>query len=1097
MRNLATPLSAALTIFLVAIFLLAAGLLQLASAPPVQAADDHADYRNEATPISTAGGQVSGNIDASITGIDVDYFSFQAQRGVRYTFILDLGTVESVNLQVVNSITRGIGSSPGQFAYERTGQRLVDWIARTDETYFIEVSADWDYLTGLVFLGTYTLRISADTSLLDRHGDIRSASTPMAFGNQYQGAISPWTNQPDIDVGVHGGDDEDYFSFQASRGVKYTVDAELGTATGLTISVLTSVGELELSNDGIGISLDWVAPATRLYHVVVSGTSRVREPVGTYAIKVTADTSLVDRHAERREDATAISFGNAHQGAISPADDLDFFSFQTKRGVMYRIVIEPGTAEAVEIAVHKPVVGTEVSNSGIGTSLDWLAPADGTYYIVLSASSQVRNGVGSYTLRVVADNSLIDRHSGSPDDATGINFGSALAGAISPANDQDFFGFLAKRGVIYTVESALGTAVAVNLSITNSDSRIEASNGGLGSTLEWVAPNDGNYFISVSAPSQVANPIGTYTVKLEGDNTLLDRHSETRNDATPVNFGNATAGAVSPPGDLDYFSFSAERGVKYGIQVELGNVKGVSIVVEDPDGAVLAASDGISKDLEWIAPNPGTYYIVISAPAQLREGIGTYTIKVEADTSLSDRHAETAGGATQTGFGNAVAGAISPIDDVDYFSFQGRRGVKYTFDLDYGTTSGVSLTVQEKDPGPDLIASNYGEGTDVTWISPDNETYYVVISRSPRLANPIGTYSLTIRSEFNLEDRHPDIPTWATQIGFGNAIAGAISPADDYDYFSFPAERDETYILQVNLGTATAVRFEVVNYATGFSKSNYGSGTSLRWTAPITGAYVLVISAADQAADPVGTYQVVLTRGGKPIPPPLELKPVPTATPTPVPTATPQPTPAPVATPVPVATAVPVAIPAEAILTVESRTARPGTTVLVPVRLEKAGDISKLEFILNYNPSIVEVVNIYQGSRTSTTAFSYNAETPGVIRFGTTAARGVNGDGSAAVVEFRVIGPSGSSSPITVTGSTIEDSRGRIRSINLVPGKLAVDNPIAGDGNGDGNITALDALIALRMFVGLAKEDLVMDINKDGHVTPDDARQLLAMARQG
>ena len=43
----------------------------------------------------------------------------------------------------------------------------------------------------------------------------------------------------------------------------------------------------------------------------------------------------------------------------------------------------------------------------------------------------------------------------------------------------------------------------------------------------------------------------------------------------------------------------------------------------------------------------------------------------------------------------------------------------------------------------------------------------------------------------------------------------------------------------------------------------------------------------------------------------------------------------------------------------------------------------------------------------------------------------------------------------------------------------------------------VDALIALRMFVGLAEEDLAMDVNKDGHVTPDDARQLLAMARQG
>ena len=43
--------------------------------------------------------------------------------------------------------------------------------------------------------------------------------------------------------------------------------------------------------------MDWVAPGTRLYHVVVSGTARVREPVGTYAVTVTADTSLGDLHS--------------------------------------------------------------------------------------------------------------------------------------------------------------------------------------------------------------------------------------------------------------------------------------------------------------------------------------------------------------------------------------------------------------------------------------------------------------------------------------------------------------------------------------------------------------------------------------------------------------------------------------------------------------------------------------------------------------------------------------------------------------------------------------------------------------------------------
>ena len=171
--------------------------------------------------------------------------------------------------------------------------------------------------------------------------------------------------------------------------------------------------------------------------------------------------------------------------------------------------------------------------------------------------------------------------------------------------------------------------------------------------------------------------------------------------------------------------------------------------------------------------------------------------------------------------------------------------------------------------------------------------------------------------------------------------------------------------------------------------------------------------------------------------------------------------------------------------------------MLLPVRLEEAREINSLEFSLFFNPSIAEIVNVHQGSRTSTTSFSYNPKTPGVIRFGTTAARDVNADGSAAVVEFKIIGERGSSSPITLSDSAAGDSRGRLRTINLVPGRLAVDYPISGDGNGDGNITAIDALIALRMFVGLAEEDLSMDVNNDGHITPDDARQLLAMARQG
>ena len=171
--------------------------------------------------------------------------------------------------------------------------------------------------------------------------------------------------------------------------------------------------------------------------------------------------------------------------------------------------------------------------------------------------------------------------------------------------------------------------------------------------------------------------------------------------------------------------------------------------------------------------------------------------------------------------------------------------------------------------------------------------------------------------------------------------------------------------------------------------------------------------------------------------------------------------------------------------------------MLVPIRLEKASKVSSLGFNLNYDPAVAEVVRVHRGSRMSSAAFSYNAEVPGIIRFGAAAAVGVESDGSAAVVEFRMIGARGSSTRLTISDTEVGDSGNQTWSIQVAHGRLMVEEPMTGDGNGDGNITAVDALIAMKMFVGLIEEDLVMDVNGDGRVTPDDARQLLTMARRG
>ena len=949
MRNLAVLGGIALAVSTIAAF-----FIVLSNTPAVQAGDDHGDYRAQATALESDGGQITGEIDPTNILYDVDYFSFETKRGVLYTFVLDLDTVEDANMLVVNSANRGAGSSAGQVSTSVENQKTVEWIARTTDTYYVEVSGTQNVSNGLQLLGSYSLTTIADMSLEDRHSEGTDGASQINVGNVYQGAISPWTNQPGLTGTNQGGDDYDYFLFAASRGVKYTVDVELGSAEAVEIAILKPTGGTEVSNNGVGVDLQWISPATASYYVAVSGSNRFRDSIGTYSLKLSADTTHEDRHSQDHIAATSISFGNAHQGAVSPADDRDVFSFQAIRGVRYSIGADLLTAQGIALSVEEQSGDTVVSNAGVGNRLEWTAPADNLYFVVASGSTQVRD------------------------------------------------------------------------------------------------------------------PVGTYSLVVNEDTSLGDRHSDTNSGATLISFGNEHLAAISPPSDRDYFSFAGLKGVVYSISTILDTAQGLEITVIGPDGDTKASNGGLGTEVELTAGASGAYFVAITAPPQAGDVIGTYALKVESDETLEDRHGDTRATATQVTLGSTYQASIGPQGDSDYFQFEAFRGVEYTFELAYGTAAAVSLTVDRNEGGTAI--RNFGEGTDVLWIAPDNAEYFVTITGSPRVEDATGTYSLRILSDAALRDRHSDLSRLASRIVSGNATSGAVSPADDIDYFSFDAQQGDTNVVLVELGTAEAVRLSVTQSLAGFTASNYGVGTRLSWEAPITGRYIVAVSGSASVADPVGTYQIMVTS--------------PDALPVPIPEPDPGPT----------LILGPTVLPEGPALIVELRTATPGSSVLLPVILQEVEGLTSLGFTLNYDPTVVEVVGASKGASLLPASFNYNGDIPGAVRLGFAATTGLDGGGSAAIVEFNIIGEQGSSSTVILSDVLANGEDGQSIALELADGGLNVGQPIAGDGNGDGRITALDALIALRMFVQISSEELYMDLDGDGRVTPQDARQILAMA---
>ena len=690
---------------------------------------------------------------------------------------------------------------------------------------------------------------------------------------------------------------------------------------------------------------------------------------------------------------------------------------------------------------------------------------------------------------MTADTSLTDRHSDSPAGATPVDIGNYIQGAISPADDVDYFEFTAVRGVKYTITADLSQGDAVHISVLDGGGKVEETNGGIGSTLDWLATSNGTRTVSVAASAQVREPIAGYNLRISGDDSMRDRHADTRTNATPINLGIGMAASISPPGDKDYFQFNASRGVKYTVRADRGTAPAVRLEIGKPTEGVEDAVANADGSLEWTAVRDGVYYVIASSISNQKDAVGTYNIIVDSDNALEDRHGDTAADATAIGYGNLLSGAISPAEDRDYFRFSATRGVRYTFKLSHQGIEALSLAVVDDGSQGKIKASNYGEDSDVVWIAPEDDTYYLVVSRSPRATVGTGAYTLEVAAEDALQDRHSGNPRDATVLGIGNAISGAVSPADDRDYFSYAAERETTYTVEVELGTAEAVAITVAHHDSGFSQTNYGSGNTLEWTAPVSGTFTMLITSAAQLEDPVGTYRVTMKRGGIAPDDTTTTPDNPDAVDTPSDT-TPQTPAADVVPPPPL-------VPSGARLRVAARLGAPGAKVLLPIQLEDGQQVSSIGFNVNYDPSVAHAVNVHRGSRMSPAAFSFNAAVPGLIRIGSAGHSEAKGDGSAAVIEFVIVGDRGRYTDVTITDMEVTDASGEPRSIEVYPGTLKVDSAVVGDGNGDGRISPLDALIAMKMFVGLASEDLVLDVNRDGRVTPVDAVEILKLARRG
>lgn len=194
-----------------------------------------------------------------------------------------------------------------------------------------------------------------------------------------------------------------------------------------------------------------------------------------------------------------------------------------------------------------------------------------------------------------------------------------------------------------------------------------------------------------------------------------------------------------------------------------------------------------------------------------------------------------------------------------------------------------------------------------------------------------------------------------------------------------------------------------------------------------------------------------------------------------------------------------------------------GATIRVPIYLLKSADLANLNFDLKYDSAVAKPAGKAERGPLlgGQVLFESNVGQTGVARIGFAGSTGVSGSGIVAYVPFTVVGAPGSRTAIALQDTAANTIANARPSFALLAGEIAVvQGQTPSDGGASVNpnpkpdsqskppvvsnppvskkvFTALDALKALRMSVGLLQSDPSYDLDANGQITSNDARLIL------
>lgn len=525
-------------------------------------------------------------------------------------------------------------------------------------------------------------------------------------------------------------------------------------------------------------------------------------------------------------------------GWLDEAGDQDRLTVELASGQRYFFEVLGGAFADARAALDlldpagNPVLGSWQLSGGRLDSFGFafVAPVGGSYSLVLTPRAVVSDGKAPLAVPYALSAASIpaDDHGDTLATATRLALGSEVAAVFDLGGDRDSFSVDLQAGqrVVLTATAVGTTNIAFRAQWLDPQGQpIEGHTfNSTGSQVRFaaVAGGAGRYTLELTQRDTAGTPAAPGTAAYTVRATPVDEDDVPDLAPRAATIGQAIAGALDLPGDVDAFRFDLEAGRRYQFDMALPTSAGLRGAVQlrlfDPAGVEVregTGAPGVFAGMTVEAEATGTYTLRAQAsPAVRAASLGDGAYQITSRLLAADDHAGTFARATAIEPGATTTLRFDQATDVDLLRFTATAGQRFTASLDSATGTPAPAFLQiagsAAELGPLLhfgeidarqLGRTYGAAA-------ENGTLTVVITPRPQAVAPAvdvnAVYTLSLSAMGG--DDHADVRSLATALQAGTKTAGKLDLFGDTDWFRVDLAAGQRYRFELGISANDRAR---------------------------------------------------------------------------------------------------------------------------------------------------------------------------------------------------------------------------------------------------------------------------------------------------